>query len=231
MNSGTLHSEDHERVIQGAIAGDLEPDDPRLQALLHECGACREHYEGLARVRTLLDETAREEREVVAELDWAEPAPGRELVGAFVREQMDQRALAARPRPWWRSAWVAAAAASILIAGWIVRALTAPRGEERTRTSLGEESESLQPSGPGSSFERFAWPGLQLPPGGRYELRVWDRAKGPEDGRLVRLDLEEQEWAPAPGESASWPDQIAWEVRVIDATGESGTSATASAAR
>jgi len=216
----TPHQRQHELLLRAVVSGDLDERDPALDSVLEECAECREQWEGLAHVRTLLDHTARDEASSLSELDWSRAAPGREVVGAFVRERVaEQEGRRRAPRPWWRRAWVAAAAAGILVSGWIVRWLMPPRAEPGADVMLGDSAtDGMTPSGSVDEYTPLSWK-LRLPPGGRFELRIWDGATGRARPPFVELrDVQEPHWIPTSAQTRGWPDAILWEVQSIDAT-------------
>jgi hypothetical protein len=76
----------------------------------------------------------------------------------------------------------------------------------------------LTPSGVVRDYTPLQWK-LPLPPGGRFEVRVWDERSSTSDAPFMMNDrLHAPEWFASPEETRRWPDKILWEVRVYDAT-------------
>jgi len=209
--------------------------DPELEAELAE----------LRDVARRLDAVADDPRAILAAARGAERPSDRADVAAALdrarhleRARHEEPAGASRGRGR-RIALVATATAAGLVALlFVTRELgngsrsTVP--DARDHELGGASLELLAPVGPvdpGGSFGPFRWR-FELPPGGHFEVRVYDR--GAPDGASLRPTitserLTEPEWTPTT--TAAWPDAIRWEVVARDASGAIAASSSAFASR
>jgi hypothetical protein len=211
------HDREHARRLEAALAGDLAADDPALERILASCGTCRARLEELRAVRTLLDDAGREQRETLSAIDWDAAVPGGDQVAPFVRRKLAERG--SRRRVAWRAALATAAAATVA-AFWIVRHMLVPDEIAQREVMLSADSGGgLLPSGKVQEYRELSWP-IPLPPGGRFELRVFDDRPGAARDPIVAEErLTEARWTPSTDLARSLPELIRWEVRVYDATG------------
>lgn len=261
------HPRQHELLLEAALAGDVDPLDPRLVERLARCAECRSLHAELVATRGLLDQAGRDEREILATLDRQRVVPGSERVAPLLRALAAERPhlalvaedrapvageaaldgepaldselieaplpnplhalpLHALPRGPKRTfsrpliVGVASAAAGIVAVGWFVHSLLPQQPEETRETVLGSETDSgMSPSGAVREYTPLSWK-LGLPPGGRFELTVWDDRPDAAPEPLVKPELwyRNERFFP-PEQTRLWPDRIRWRVRVIDASG------------
>jgi hypothetical protein len=223
-----MHSAEHENVLRALITGDMQPEDPRAADVLTACVECRRKLEDLRALSVLLEETAREERELLASIDPSSGAPGADRVAPFFRARAAEiRGGQARPvdapapaRRFWPSTFqLLAAAAAVILLAWVARTVL-PEPTPRDPTRLGGSSDAdMDPHGPASDFARFRW-SFARPPGGWYQLVVLSGELGVDAPLHTTIEhLTEKEWHPSAEIRADWPDTIRWQVIVRDATG------------
>lgn len=208
----SLHDQSHDDRLIDALANDRGRDDPLVRAWTAECDECRRRVEAWGEVSQLLDETALDERQTLAAIDWRADAPGKELIGDLVRRELAPR------RAWWRRPQVAAAAAAVLVGAWALRFLLRSEepSEQREQMLGGQDDVQRVPSGSGQDFTRFSWNGRH-PAGARFELRVWGDTDASRTQVLAELPrLYAPQYTFPPEATQSWPERIRWEVDVYD---------------
>jgi anti-sigma factor RsiW len=214
-----LHDRQHEDLLHARVAGDVPDDDPTLTARLEECTACRTRLDELSALTGLLDRLGEAQRASLRP-DPTFPAPGSDQVAATLHALASGRAPAPRPRPTRRLAlWrVGLAAASVLAAGWIVKALLPPAEEPREDVLLGEGRERTStPHGTVASLEPIDG---KRPPSDtrRFELRVW-RRDGADRVLVVEEPVEAFPWFPNPAQRTAMGQSIEWEIVPFDTAG------------
>ena len=218
----TRHGAEHEAQLVAALADDGAVREGAYSSRIPDCPECRARFAKLIAVRELLDDAGREERETLAELDWKSSVPGSDVVAPFVRglaEQRRNRLRADRQRRW--IVWVASAAASLLVIGWIARlVLRQDVSSAPNDITLGPTQQvRMSPQGPVREYSPFEW-ALELPSQGHFELRIWDdRAGAAADPFAKRTDLDQPRCPFSPEQTRTWPDKIRWQVLAYDATG------------
>jgi len=224
-----LHSAEHEDVLHDLVTGDMAPEDPRAKEVLTACHECRRKLEDLRALAALLEETAREERELLLSLDRTSSPPGADRVAPFVRtraaEARAEQAQRSQPQTPSRRLWptalkLVAAAAAVVVLAWLARTvLPEPGSPEGVR--LGDsQPPDMHPQGRVAAFDHFQW-SFALPPGGWYQLVVRPGEPGDPAPLHETSHLTDKAWTPSAEIRASWPDTIRWQVIVRDATGSS----------
>lgn len=140
-----------------------------------------------------------------------------------------RRLLPARRSPLLRrSAWLAVAVAGAAAA--LLLFLSRPKEDSGSGTiPLGPNDIRLvRPLGEVKDFDVFEWE-AELPPGGSYQLLLRDRARPERPAR--EIPLERPRWIPDGAERAQLPDELEWEVRMLDALGRVRDSDKADATR
>jgi hypothetical protein len=230
------HGPAHEALLADALAENAEPRPEELERLLDGCAECRREYAALSKLAQRLDRGAKWEYEVLAGSQFrAAAASARGASGERERFLTRQRrevertlraSLApsgARPSLWRRSfpLRVAAAAATVAAATWIVKRLV-PHSPSRAQDfMLGPQQAwtgvSARIESDGSITFRWSY---DLPPGGWYLLAV-EAADASAAVPLAEVRLREGEWKPEPEQCASWPGVVRWRVSAYDASGRS----------
>jgi hypothetical protein len=230
-NGPSMHSKEHELLLEAALAGDVDPQDPRWLERISSCSECSENFRELTELRELLDDAGRDERSILASIDPRRDVPGSDRVAPTVHAVLAQR------RARWslgRRAlvWTASAAAGVMAVGGIVRWLMPHANPEHHESMLGEAEEAgMSPSGSVPDFDEFRWT-VELPPGGEFELVVWSDEPGDEGRLLARIShLDDQRWTPAIEQKRAWPNTIRWELRVVDVSDQQIAAPTARAER
>jgi len=173
--------------------------------------------EELLALRTRLERSGRDAREVLARAAGSAGSPGEEAVAAFLERRLRPASepARARARRFELVALVAALAAVVLAVLWV----RGQRPASETPALLGEKDEVvlLQPVGSVTAWDAFRWR-ARRPDECWFELTV--RA---EDGRELgrATDLEGEEWLPP--DSAGWPERVRWELVAHDADGRVGS--------
>lgn len=237
-----------EARVAPVIAGDLEPTDDAVAAVLEADPGLAKTVRELRQTARSLDAAARWRDDVLEELDSIADAPGADHVAAVLfaeaglgsdsarqdsaRQDSVRRADESfRPpsRTIPREALAAAAALLVLAAGWLVlhpwdRVPTPadpPSGELRL-----DASSPIRALTPGAATSlnalEFGWESsVSLPPAGYFEVRVYEGESPLEArrvGRSPRLDA--TAWKPTEDERARWKGVMCWEVQAFDATGQ-----------
>lgn len=241
------HDSSHERLLHEVITGDLQRSDERVRELERDCEVCRDYLRDSLEVGKLLDDVLGEQAASVAELEQDANAPGADRIAETLRalassgaaapaspartqlRALDSPQRAPAPRRASATAWrVSLAAATVMIAGWLVRMLLPPSQVDPAGgdTTLGGNKNSrLEPSGEVSSFSSFTWDlGLDGRP--RYNLQIW----AAEDGLTSAPRLEKEtwgvrEWKPAAEQMGLIPEDFRWRVEAFDEAGQSLESA------
>ena len=222
MSASSTHDAAHEALLHAAVTA----DDGTVPAALADCATCREALDELRSVSRLLDETAREERETLAGLDWGAAAPGVDGVAPFLRERFERRAR--RPLVRGRALVLryAAAAAAVLTCGWLARELVT--AEPETRVLLGEQGFlQVSPQGAVPDFGVFKW-SFQENVDGWYVVQVLSDTHELID---VSGQLVEPRWEPPRDLLERLPREIVWTVTAYDASGARLESITTTASR
>lgn len=216
-----VHDSAHDDLLHAHLAGDVPAGDPTLTQRLGQCGECRARLAELNALTGLLDRVGDGQRRSLRP-DALQTAPGADRVAATLhalaagREPASvARSLTTRRVTLWR---VGLAAASVLAAGWIVRALLPPDESPREDVLLGDGSKAtFMPMGEVDSFSPFAWPGLS-PDANQIYLTVWRL----EDGvRVLVFDdtIPELYWVPTPDQLHAMGQSIEWELRLVNPAG------------
>lgn len=217
------HDLQHEHWILTAL--ELEPGDPaQARHATESCTQCADDLQRFDELRQLLDEAGASQSETLAQVRRAlragDPAPGEELVAPFVRAKLGQAA-PRRPRLRLLAPLAAAAAAAAVLLGWLMRSKFPLADDHGRGVMLGEHSDKgLSPAGEVREYGPFRWP-MQRPPGGSFNLRVWDaREDDPRRALYIRERIEENEVCIEAADLAKFPDAIGWDVQACDATGQ-----------
>lgn len=221
--SNCEHAPGHRTALRTVLELELG-DALEAQDIVDGCPQCSDELHKLTDLRQMLDEAGASQRTVLGRarraLDSGQSAPGVELVAPFLRERfagLQPR----RKRFRLLAPLVAAAAALLVMVGWLVRSWF-PRNDTPTGgVLLGDHNaDGLSPNGEVTEYVPFRWPKLELPPGGSYSFRAWDPLEEDPSRVLRRLDSHKDNelWIER-AELAAWPDRIDWEVQALDATG------------
>jgi hypothetical protein len=228
------HDPRHEELLARLSCDDTGELPAAARAEIESCATCAAQLAGLRRVQRDVRDAAREEREILAEAARAGEVPGVAEAREFARRKSAEAraAVAAPPVRRFAPRWLAAAAAVLVVAlgayFWL-----APTKAPRHQTFGPTDAKIEQLSSDG--YERFRWRG-EVGPGGWFEVEVFAPATDASPRRAltvppVRVSTG-QSWEPPSTMSASWPDEIEWQVRgiTIDEQG-AGVSEIARAAR
>lgn len=205
------HEAGHERLLAALLEGRRSPDEPDLRRLLDACADCRARYEVRRQVIGSLEDAARTEREVLAEIERMPPVPGEEQVRGWVRNAARPTRRARR----WRSWLMVAAAVTILAGGWLAsRGLQdGDDGSNGELVPLGPTIlDDFTPSGAVRDFARFTWK-MERPQAGYYVVEVRPEAGGVALPPVKSQRLRQPEWEPPEEEHTRW-DRIHWTVGV-----------------
>jgi len=221
------HAPEHEELLAVLLAGERTAEDPEVAARLRACPHCRERWDRLREAAAQVEQVGSERRALLAELQHVGPAAGEERVLATLQGLAGERAPAGR-RPRRAFAWLAAAAL-LVVSGWIARALLVGREEPVT---LGPTSfEDMAPRGAAASFERFSWR-YTGPEAESFALHIYAETDGPLGDALIDTLLKETTWTPGAAEREKLPARIRWKVDAFDAlNGPVGSSPWVEASR
>jgi hypothetical protein len=202
-------------MLRRLLTGDLSADDAPARRAFEASPEAEGRWRELERTTRELDAEARERERVLAEVAGAAPdAHEDELVESFaarLRAAAPARGADHEAPAVPRRGWIVAAAA-IFVVALALRHLGRER-EVAEPFELGPGSSECRPSGEVERYGRFEWD-LELPPGGTYELSVWE-ASADDGAPLVRVELGEPFW-----DAVELPRRIHWQVSVLDAAGE-----------
>lgn len=228
-----------EEILCDLVTGELSPEAAEARALFARDPDAREEFERSQRVARALDASESFHRDLVADAAALDGAPGEERVLEVVRREAaratgapdataapSSRAAGPTGHPW---RWVAAAAAAALLvlAAGQLRHREQPAGPGPV---LGTGVRLLAPVGTVDAYSPFEW-AAERPPGGWFEVRVYDETEGATQSPLARSGrLDAPRW-PGPPETTSWPETIRWDVQVFDGTGRVRVSGSAQASR
>lgn len=187
----------------------------------------------LSAIEFRLQRAGQEQREDLAQIPSTLPTAGEERSLAGFAQQMHADSRSGNgelARPSRVSMLPLAAAALLLIALglWLERSNT-PGGLAAPGTQvLGSSVVCLAPTGAVSSYDPFLW-SFDLPPGGSYEIAVYDDKTG--EPLLALKNLRQAKWSRREASQAlsaasrseagpqTWPEFIRWEIVALDATG------------
>ena len=219
----SAHDESHEQRLHAHLAGDVEAADPGLQEQLRRCSSCRSRLAELQSVTELLEQVGSERRRSLRELPDPATAPGAERVASTLRalaagQAPPRVAPAPRSTQLWR---ISLAAASVLAAGWLVKALLpdgeAPGGD----VTLGESVLPTLTPGDGAIVEEygsFSWRD-EAARSRHFELRIWAVERSASDEPLITAHPTADHWEPTPQQRSDLPDAIFWEIVGYDDLG------------
>lgn len=127
-----------------------------------------------------------------------------------------------------RAAWIALGAAAALVA-WLAF-LQLPRQPARPEVPLGPPRiELLRPIGDVPDFTEFEWRVDELPPGAEVRLRLFDAANP--DTPIREIERDEPRWIPTDDERSRLPDDLHWQIVILDSLGDVFDSRDARASR
>lgn len=197
---------EQEDLLIAVMAGDLAPEDARVQA------ACARDPQFAQRLAELREIEHRLSASMPAGLERLPPIEGEERILRGFREVVEppqNRKLALRLAPW------LAVAALVLGIFWLGTRFSRDENPTRGPITLSDAPAGYAPVGEVAAFEDFRWPDA-LPSGGSYELRIFDARSG----RLLTSVEEWAEpfWKPSAEELAAWPRSIRWELSVRDSS-------------
>ena len=211
---------DLDALLERALVG-----DPLTAAERAALEGSPEHAAALEDLMDLQSDLSRAgERElegILAEARGVEQWPGREAFHDRLGGLVEERVRLKRKRRWSVIGVLVAAAAAVLL----VQTLRG-RGEDLPNVGvpgpggfdsavLGPaEDWQLEPHGDVQKLETFTWV-YELPPGGWFELRIWDASAADESEPLVELELEEPRWEA----DRELPATVTWEVRAVGPAG------------
>ncbi len=218
---GGPHGPEHEEWLSSVLAAGRSASDAAVRGQLGRCAECAREFHALFSVTQRIDREALLEKEILAEAHSTLPGEASQFVlrqqgqvDRFVRER-----LAAKPRR--ESAWkrsftlrVAAAAATVAVATWIVKRLVPAGSRADTRITLGPSHQAiLSPKGDVLDWGSFVW---DFKPSGTewYTVRIESAVPGDGDGELLfeSDELYVQAWQPSDEVIAKWPYAIRWSV-------------------
>ena len=206
------HGPEHEARLQAFLTsdGDCAPPDEWLS-----CEQCRESLAALGAVAARLEQEREAEEALREEAQALEEAPNEDLVEAVLRPRLDalarRRALGSRTR----LLGLAAAAVIMLLAFVFFHEKEQPGGE----ILLGSKRvECLAPLGGTARYDLFEWR-APLPPGGHFELRIFEDDPEGHGPALLTRSFESNRWVPTESQAQSLPSPLIWELSVFDATG------------
>jgi len=211
--------DDHDRVLERVVVGDLDESSPEARALLSSCAGCRARLAKLRATAAALEEEGEVERAILVEARETRDAAGAKSAASVLRglatPPAPRRPAAAPPR----RAFVALAAAAVLVvaAGLLWNAL-ARRGSGVDDPTLGGALVLDAPNGAVTEYGTFRWR-YTLPPDGRFEVVVFDdsgagTAEIAKSGRLTQ-----PEWTPPEEARARFGRAIRWQVSAFDVEG------------
>jgi len=206
-----------ELLFSAADAG-WDPDGPELAAAFGEDREALDEARDWLRTHAAYERLALDEEALVEEI-YREPVDeaDRALAEEFFREHRPAPAV-----PRLRTSfppWQLVAGLLLLIAAgfWIADGPPTPGPtKEQGELFLGSAPiEGLSPSGAGSSFERFHWNPLELPPGGSYRLVIEHQGR-----EILRAGgLQEASWEATAAQRAELEacEEIDWRVYALGA--------------
>lgn len=226
MSTGEGKTRDE--ILRDVAIGGLGADDPRVRTLSDSDPAFQGKLEGLTAMIDRLDATAALERQVIRESLRPEIPDSMgfgdqvERTLRLLSDQEDRPEPSARRFGRFPAVLITLAAACLVFV--LVRAgaereeITSPTDQPGQELMLGSDPiGQLTPRGNVEDFGSFRW-AYEKEPGQRFELRILDATSGAEV--LPPLFVEANEWTPRATTTDDWPDQIEWEVSVIDVLGE-----------
>lgn len=202
----------HEELLEAVLTGGRKESDPEVIAAFEQSPQLRVRLNRLRGLAAGLDEVGESMRAgLESELD---SRPG---LSEQVNAQLARRARASVGRRW----IAVAAAAMLLAAAWIGfgawGGAGAGGGGENREIWLDLAPGQMFPAGDWQRGEPFAW-NFELPPGGRYEIRLYrlaDRARL--DPVLTVRVGEQREWTPTESQIAEFDPTMRWELLTYDA--------------
>jgi len=221
------HPSDHLELLAELLAGERGADEPEVERRLRECEPCRLRWRALRETAARVGRAGAEQRAVLEELPRAGAAAGEERVLATLARLSQDRT--ARPAPSRRVVpWLAAAAVLLVAGAWVFFG----RGERPDPTWLGPRPlELVAPLEGASNFETFSWTYSGGDAAG-FTLRVFRPEDGLEGEPLVTIErMKESTWTPDAELLRELPEQILWQVEVLDEFQLVRASASASASR
>ena len=239
------HTQEHEPLLHSVLTGDISEDHASVAPVLASCGHCRDKLEELRAVSEMLDEAGREEEQATfAAIDYSKPVAGADRVESFVRAKLAQKATAPATPPAPQpaipaaaartasidpgrrrflrvSGVVTAAAASVVLVGWIAKMLLTHEAEDAPDEILLSNSKLTprSPMGEVDEWTEFHWD-YDLPVGATFAITVYEKEPVRSFEPLFeKTGLKQPKWVPTTDELARMPKAISWEVYVLGATG------------
>jgi len=215
------HHDTHEDRLLDLVASTEDPSAAFQASELSACATCGELLEGYAHLSRALERSGRQERKSAQLAEGVRDAPGEELVERVLRPRLENPPEPASPgeRPPkvpWLSVLGAVVAAALLVQFFLYDPFSTPKESYGAQTSGGDqELEITYPIGEVATWTGFSWEG-ELPPGSSFYVRVADL-----DGGLLSETkaLQATTWIPEADQTATWPDHIRWDARIMDASG------------
>lgn len=215
------HTEDHERILAKVLVGDLDRNAPEVRTLVAECADCNLNLDELTSLSELMELEGREERELLASLDYDRKAPGSDLVAPFFEARVAELP-EAPPR---RIGWLQVAAAAAVLGGaglWLMSGRLGVEAGPEQRVLLGSSSiRFLGGTGEVAQYETITWDAERLSSGNRFELTILDGSPGGDATQpLLKLRVEGNTWTPTDEQLLTLPDAIQVMVVALDVTGQ-----------
>lgn len=205
---------DGDDLFRVLVSGEVDVARSDVRARLQDDAELRERWEEHVRIVDRLEAAARLEAEVLAEATTTRGSTSPEVVDRMLKARRESRprAQGVGNRP---HSWVATLiAACCVVAGLLWHG----QRSEPPEIPMGASVQLLQPVGTVTDHADFEWH-YPLPPGGYYEVRIWDHARGTNSEPIATSGaLAQPQWSPPPEERARWPKRIHWRVDVHDGT-------------
>jgi hypothetical protein len=206
------HSSEHEAMLAEFLAA----ADGAPPEAIAGCPECQELLADLRQVATAVTAAARQEHELLADVERMDPAAATQAARRFAAQHLQGPPPAQPRRPWgtWTGLLLAAAA--------VVAVLLWPRGApedpaRRTGPVLLGSAGDLRldhPVGPVTRYAPFTWQAVEGI-GVVYQLSIWKDGADRGDKPILTLPLETTTWDPeATGQAL--PDRIRWQVKATD---------------
>jgi hypothetical protein len=209
-----VHTPDHELWYASLALGEGDlPAGAREE--LARCEVCAGKQLELDAVRTELEQSATEQREVLAAAGGFENAPGSKEAEQRLRSLI--AASPARPARSRRAVlWAVAALVAVLLGGALFRLIRSGASHATPEVLSGGGFTGLAPSGAWARGTPLSW-GYALPADGWFIVRLRDRESSSAFAESPHLTS--PQWKPSDDERAQWPREFDWQVAAYDPSG------------